>query len=112
MNGEIPEWLTRVFPGALGSLVSMLFVRDTWLRRAGMFAAGCALAYFGTPWVAKASDLDRGFTGFLLGLFGMAVVGKIFETLRDLEPATFIRDWLRKRAGLPPMTKGFDHVDS
>lgn len=102
MNGEIPEWVTRTFPGALGSLVSMLFIRDTPVRRLGMFAAGAALAYFATPWTMKALDLDAGFTGFLLGLFGMVAVSKAFETWQALEWTAIVRDFLRKLFGLPP----------
>lgn len=102
MNGEVPEWITRVFPGALGSLVSMLFIKDTPVRRLGMFAAGATLAYFATPWTMKALDLDAGFTGFLLGLFGMVVVSKAFETWHALELTTILRDFLRKIFGLAP----------
>jgi hypothetical protein len=96
-----PE-VARFLPGVAGALVSMIFIREHWLRRLAMFAAGAALAIYGTPWAARVSNLDPGFAGFLLGMFGMALVAKVFDAWSDLELTIILRDALRKVLGLPP----------
>ena len=97
-----PEVL-KALPGAAGSLVSILFVRDvTWPRRIGMFIGGAALAYWGSPWAAKWAQLDAGFAGFLLGLLGMRIVAKLMDGWDTFELGTLLRDWLRQLLRLPP----------
>jgi hypothetical protein len=100
MNDIPPEFLKAV-PGAAGSFVSMLFLRDSWPRRIALFLAGAVLAYYGTPWAVAFVGLDPGFAGFLLGLFGMAVIARMFESWEELEFTSIVRDWVRKVLGLP-----------
>lgn len=99
---NFPPELAKAVPGVAGSLVSMLFIKDTWPRRVAMFCAGSALSIFGSAWVTKFSGLDAGFSGFILGLFGMAIVAKFFQTWETFELSVILRDWVRKLLGLPP----------
>jgi len=98
---DIPPEVLKAVPGAVGSAASMLFIKDTWPRRAAMFCAGAALAYWGSQWASRFTGLDVGFAGFLLGLFGMAAVAKLFETWQKFELGALFADWLRKVLGLP-----------
>ncbi len=98
---DIPPEILKAVPGAAGSFISMLFLNDTWPRRIALFAAGGVLAYFGTPWASAFVGLDPGFAGFLLGLFGMAVIARMFEAWGELELTAIVRDWIRKVLGLP-----------
>jgi hypothetical protein len=95
-----PEVMKAV-PGAVGSAVSMLLIKDPWPRRIAMFFAGAAFGYWGLPWASKFTGLDSGFAGFLLGLFGMAAVVKLFETWEKFELTALFSEWLRKLLGLP-----------
>src|SRR4051812_25481355 len=100
---DLPPEITKALPGAAGSLVSMLFIRDVaWPRRIGMFIGGAALAYWGAPWAAAWAQLDKGFAGFVLGLLGMRLVTKVFEAWDALELGSLLRDWLRQLLRLPP----------
>jgi hypothetical protein len=106
---ELPPEAMKALPGAAGSFVSMLFVRDVpWPRRLGMFLGGAALAYWGSPWASKWAALDAGFAGFMLGLLGMRLVAKVFEAWDQLELASLLRDilrqWLRLQPAPPPAT--------
>lgn len=96
-----PE-ITKAVPGIAGSLVSMLFIKDVWPRRVAMFAAGAALSIFGTPWASRVTGLDIGFAGFVLGLFGMAIVAKLFQFWEKFELGAILVEWARKVLGLPP----------
>ncbi len=98
---DLPPEVAKAAPGAVGSLAAMLWLKDSWPRRMSMFVAGAALSRFGTEDVSRIVGLSPGFTGFLLGLFGMAVTAKTFETWQALELGSILRDWLRKMAGLP-----------
>lgn len=91
----------KLAPGVVGSFVSLLFAHGPWPRKVAMFMAGAACARFGTSAASSWAGLDAGFTGFLLGLFGMAVIAKTFETWQAFELGSLLRDALRKLLGLP-----------
>lgn len=99
---DIPPELGKAVPGAVGSLFSLFWIKETWPRRLAMFLGGSALSMYGTDDAARLTGLNGGFTGFLLGLFGMAMAGKLFEAWGRLELGSIVGDWLRKIAGLPP----------
>jgi hypothetical protein len=46
--------------------------------------------------------MDEGFAGFLVGLFGMSVVKKIFDLWTSFDLSSILSDWIRKVLGLPP----------
>lgn len=94
--------IERAAPGTLGSLVSMLFIVDKWPRKLVMFAAGVAFARFGTDDAVRMTGLTSGLTGFLLGLFGMAVVASVFAGWSKLDMSVILRDALRQLLRLPP----------
>ena len=101
------DWLlaqaTEAVPGVLGSLVASLFFHQaTWPRRFGMFLAGSAIAHYGGPWAAERAGLDLSFAGFLLGLFGMAFVEKVYAIWDDFDLGSLLRDAVRKKLGLAP----------
>jgi hypothetical protein len=94
--------LTKALPGGAGALVSTLFFRDPWPRRIALFVSGSMLSLFGTAWTTKVTGLDTGFAGFLLGLFGMAFISRVFEAWEALELTSIVRDALRAALRLPP----------
>lgn len=77
------EWakLAAAVPGAL---ISMLKWPGTLLEKLSMCAAGIAISYFASDYVARVSGVPPGLTGFLLGLFGMMIVGRAWETIETL----------------------------
>lgn len=68
--------------GVLGALVSMRFLQGSWLERLSLAIGGAVLSYFASPYVAERLSMPEGLTGFLLGLFGMAIASKAWETLQ------------------------------
>jgi hypothetical protein len=97
---ELPTEVTQATPGLIGSLIALLWIKDTWPRRIAFFAAGAATSYYGSPFIAKWTNLDKGLAGFLVGLLGMAIAVKVFETLAALQPGDILRRWMEKKAGL------------
>ena len=92
----------KVAPGAVGALFSTRWMVGTKTEKLVMLGAGTALSYFGTPNVSHWSGLNEGFTGFLLGLFGMAIAAKVNETWEHFELGTILKEAIRKFIGLPP----------
>jgi len=97
---DIPPDLGKHIAGPLGAVSALLWIKDTWPRRIGMVLAGSALSYYATPGVSEWATLQPGLTGYLLGLFGMAAVSKMFTTWDALDLGTLLRRFLSKRLDL------------
>ena len=92
-----PQHLTKNAPGAIGALLALRFMRGpSWLHSAIGFVGGCACSIYGTEFAVKWTGSDPGLAGFVLGLFGMAVVSKIHEAIDTFKPAETIGNLLKK----------------
>lgn len=96
--------LANLVAGVCGAFVSLRFVQGTAIERVTMAAGGAALSYYATPpaagWLGMASA--EGLVGFLVGLFGMAIVAKIYEAIQGLPAAKMATDaWesVKRRIG-------------
>lgn len=86
--------------GPLGALSAVLFLKGTVMRRLAMVIPGAALSFYAAPWVAQRFNTAEGLAGFLVGLFGMAAVGKVFDTWENLAIADLITAKLRQWFGV------------
>ena len=92
---EPPDFsIVKLIAGFFGSLVSLKFVPGTFLEKALMLAGGVALSYFATSPVTDwlAIPKTEGLIGFFIGLFGMALVSKVYEVLLLLDAAAIAAD--------------------
>lgn len=95
---DIDPELSKAAPGAVGALIALRFLQgSTWKHTALAFVGGCACAYFGSEYAVKWSGADVSLAGFVLGLFGMALVSKVHESLEQFKPVELVVEWLRKR---------------
>jgi hypothetical protein len=97
--------LRNAAPGIAGSLLALMFLRRPLFVLAGMFVGGSLLSYYGANWLAEWLSIERhtGLAGFVLGLFGMAVVAKVYDTIDALAPtevAKAVIEAIRKRLGV------------
>lgn len=97
---DIPPETGKVLAGPLGAASALLWINDTWPRKVGMVCAGSALSYYATPWIAGWAGLQAGFAGYLLGLFGMAAVSKLFATWDALDLGDLLRRFIAKALNL------------
>ena len=97
---DLPPDTDKFVAGPAGSLFALLWLKGTWPRKVAMFIGGWALSFYGAPGVATWLGFSEGFAGFLLGLFGMAIVDKMFEAWDVMDLGTILKDWLRKRLGV------------
>lgn len=87
--------------GPVGAATALLWIKDTWPRKLVMMLGGAALSLYAAPDVAAWSGLQQGLAGFLLGLFGMAGVAKVFSTWEALDLGALLKKFIAKRLGVP-----------
>ena len=80
-NHEIPQELLKAVPGTLGALVALRWIAGTPLQRLASVFGGAGTSYYGGDYVAAITGAHLGFSAWLLGLFGMAIAHKIFESI-------------------------------
>lgn len=85
----------------LGSLVALRWLPGNCWVKGQMLLAGTALSWYVTEPLAKWANMNMGTTGFFLGVFGMALVAKVFEVLEKAPLIQIFLEWLRKFLGLP-----------
>lgn len=105
MLDQIPTELRNAGPGIAGSALALFFMRRPPFILAGIFLGGCLVSLYATNWVAKFFEMDNadGFVGFVIGVFGMALIGKIHDTIEAVSPSEVwgdIRDAIRTKLGL------------
>jgi hypothetical protein len=94
---DLPPELGKLIAAPIGAVTSMLFMKEAWPRRIAMAAVSCPLAWYASPTMSELLHIPEGFSGWLLGAFGVLVVRGIFE----VKWAATIEEWLRARLGLP-----------
>lgn len=96
--------IANLIAGIFGAFVSLRFVTGSLLERFVMALGGAVMSYYATPPAARWLGMEQaeGLVGFLIGLFGMAIVAKVHETIQVL-PAAQIAvqavEALRRRLG-------------
>lgn len=108
-NIQLDPTLAKVIPATLGALVSLGFLKGSIIERISMTVGGVALAYYATPpsavWLNATTSEGAGLVGFVIGLFGMTLVSKLYEALNALDAKTLgadIVETLKKRLGIGP----------
>lgn len=92
-----PEHLIKNAPGAVGAFVALGFIRGpTWWHTLFSYVGGCACSIYGSDYVVNWTGADAGLAGFLLGLFGMAVVSKMHEAIAAFRSGDLVSKILGK----------------
>jgi hypothetical protein len=86
--------LTQFAAGVLGALVSMRFISGTGIEKLTMALGGASLSFFGATPAASWANVPEsvGLIGFLIGLFGMGVVSRVYEVIWLIDLATMCRE--------------------
>ena len=94
---DVQPEITKAAPGVIGALVALRWMRGpTWGHTISSFIGGAALSYYGTTYAVQWSSADAGLAGFVLGLFGMAVVSKVFDALENFKTSELLGKILAK----------------
>jgi hypothetical protein len=95
MNFNDPDigW-SKLLPATAGTLISMRFVKGTKWERATMALGGIALSYYGTSPAAAYVGMHNaeGLLGFVIGMFGMSLAAKVYETIGAIDAKQLAAD--------------------
>lgn len=97
---DLPPDFGKLAAGPVGSAIALLWLPGTLVRRVAMFFAGCGMShYFAAPVAAWLPYLPIGTAGFLVGLLGVVVTQKLFDTWVKFDAGTILKTalykWLR-----------------
>ncbi len=94
---DLPPDMGKHLAGPAGSALALFFLRGTWRMYAGAFFGGWAMAkYIGPVLNDVFPRLGAEPSGFLVGLFGVIVVKKLFDTWEQFDAGKLLREWVRK----------------
>ena len=85
MASDIHPEIIKAVPGTIGAIVALRWIAGTWPQRLTALVGGSAASYYGSPHLVALSGANPGLSGFLIGLFGMAVAARIFDGLAALK---------------------------
>lgn len=101
MADTTPDFsLAKLVAGVTGSFVSLSYVKGNYVERISMGIGGAALSYYATSpvsnWVGVPDT--EGLVGFMIGLFGMAIMSKVYEVILMADAKQIAADvWERIR---------------
>lgn len=102
--GGLELFFMKATAGAVGAAVSLKFIVGSVPARILMFLGGSATSYYGGEWFAGRVGMSGsvGFACFLLGLFGMPLVSRVYEAISLIDVSGLmvrVNDLLKKREG-------------
>lgn len=97
MQDHVPKEVLDVLPGAGGSLIALLWLKESKARGVALWAAGSFVAYYTAPALSKYVGMNEAVSGLFVGVFGMALVNKAFEVLQSLQLGPMVSSWIQKR---------------
>ena len=75
----------KFFAAVAGAAVSMIKWPGTLKEKFTLGAAGVLVSFFASVPVAQITKMPEGLCGFLLGLFGMMIVAKIWDIIESID---------------------------
>lgn len=101
---SIDPSLSKILAGVAGAFVSLRFVQGSALERGSMAVGGAVVSYYATSPAALWMGMQtaEGLVGFLIGLFGMAIIAKVYEAIGALDAPRIAEDtWdaIKRRLG-------------
>lgn len=85
--------------GVFGACLSLAYMKGPPIERISNAVGGAIVSLYTAPWLATKTDMPEGLTGFLMGLFGMAICAKGWELIQNT-PIKEVWDGLLKKVGM------------
>ncbi len=82
-----------------GVWISVQRTEGTIKKKVAVFLGGLCAAWICWPWAAQFLHLPDGVAGFGVGLFGMAVIDRLFAGLEKVDVGEFVNRWLKGKSG-------------
>lgn len=95
----IPPEFFKAVPGTIGAVVALRWISGTPLQRVAAVVGGGSMSYYGGDYMAGVTGATFGPVAWLIGLFGMAIAHKVFETIAGFDLGARL-DRLLQKIGL------------
>ena len=100
---DMPPELGKLAAGPIGAAIALLWLPGTLFRRFCMLLAGSAMSYyFAAPLAAWLPYLPEGTAGFTVGLLGVIVTQKLFDTWVQFDAGTILKTAIYKWLKVDP----------
>lgn len=98
---DLPPDLGKHLAGPAGAGTALFFLKGTLRSYVGAFLGGWAMAKYVAPVVHDVFPrLGAETSGFLVGLFSVVVVKKLFDTWVQFDAGTLLKAWVTRKLGL------------
>jgi len=98
---DLPPDFGKHAAGPIGAATALFFLKGTWRTYAGAFLGGWAMARYIAPVVHDVFPrLGPETSGFVVGLTGVIVVKKLFDTWEQFDAGTLLKEWARGKLKL------------
>lgn len=96
--------ITKMLVGFAGAVVSLRFVQGSLFEKVLMVLGGSFFSFYGAPWVANKLGMHEaeGLVGFLMGLFGMALITKGYEVVQLINASEVVEELRTRFRGTKP----------
>jgi len=78
---DIPPEFLKAIPGTIGAIVALRWISGTPMQRIAAVVGGSGTSVYGGEYLADVTAAPFGLVAWLLGLFGMAIAHKLFESI-------------------------------
>ena len=96
MTNPNPHDSSDYLSGMAGSILALIFLKPPVAQLIIYLIGGGLTSYYITPALADSLGAPLSTTGFIVGLFGMAIIAKIFHLIELVDPKDVISRILKK----------------
>lgn len=84
--------------GVAGACLSLAYMKGPPVERITNAVGGAIVSLYSSGWLSTKTGMPEGLTGFLMGLFGMAICAKAWELIQTT-PLGEVWERILKRVG-------------
>jgi hypothetical protein len=88
--------VSDLLSGMAGSLIALIFLRPPAIQMIGYIAGGVLASYYVAPAFVAMLGAPVPTTGFIVGLFSMSVIAKLFELVKHISISDITSIFRRK----------------
>lgn len=84
--------------GVAGACLSLAYMKGPPVERITNAIGGAIVSLYTSGWLSTKTGMPEGLTGFLMGLFGMAICAKVWDLIQ-ITPLSEVWERILKRVG-------------
>jgi hypothetical protein len=94
---DFPPEVSKAAPGIIGAAVSAMWTKEHPVRAFLLFLAGSASAIIAGDWLSHSLGIPPSLSGFLVGVYGIAILNKGYEALQEIPLGQLLSGWVQSK---------------